>query len=162
MRIGRKSAAGFQFAAKVFQLLRAEAPFQIRASVHSGRRVPLKINRVAFEFLAARAEEMVEAHFVERGRRSIRGNVTADVVLHAVRAHHHGQRVPADKALDAALQFLVAGKKGLQAHGNRICIWGICAERQVDAVNRGVRPEPLEDFRGHLRSAGLQDGIQRL
>src|SRR5258708_23443409 len=124
--------------------------------------MPLKINRVAFEFLAARAEEMVETHFVERRRRSIRGDVTADVVLDAVRAHHHGQCVPADEALDAALQLLVAGKKRLQAYGNRLRVRSICAERQVDAVDRGVRAGPLEDFRGHLTSAGFQYGIQRI
>src|SRR5258706_15648951 len=58
----------FQLSAEIFQLLRAESTFQKRPSVHPGRGVPLKINRVAFEFLAARAEEMVEPHFIKRRR----------------------------------------------------------------------------------------------
>ena len=68
MRVGRKSAAGLRLTTKVFQLLRADAAFQEGARVHPRRSVPLKINRVAFEFFGARAEEMVETHFVECGR----------------------------------------------------------------------------------------------
>src|ERR1700687_4708101 len=105
---------------------------------------------------------MVETHFIKRSRRSIRGDVTADVVLDAVRAHYHGQRVPADQTLDAALEFLVAGKKGLQARGNRVRVRSMAADRQIEAVDRSVGAEPLQDFRGHLRSAGFQNGIQRL
>ena len=122
----------------------------------------MKINRVALKLLAARPEEMIEAHFVERRRRSIRGNVAADVVLDAIGAYHHGQCVPANQALNAALQFLVAGEKRLQAHRNRIRVRSVCTERQVDPVDRGVRPEPLQNFCGYFRPAGFQNGIQRL
>ena len=162
MRIRGKPAAGLQLTAKVFQFLRADAAFQERAGVHPGRGVPLKINRVALEFLGARAEEMVEAHFVKRCRRSIRGNVAADVVFDAVRAHHHGQSVPADEALNAALQFLVAGEEWFEARRNGVGIRCVRGEREVNTVDGGVRPQALEDFRSDFRTAGFQDGIQRL
>src|SRR6266446_6998973 len=65
MRIRGKAAAGFQFAPKILQLLRANAAFEERPGIHSGRGVSLKIDRVTFELLSARPKKMVEAHFVE-------------------------------------------------------------------------------------------------
>src|SRR5216683_6689184 len=88
--------------------------------------------------------------------------MAADVVLDAVCAHDHGQRVPANKALDAALQFLVARKKWFESRRNGVGIRRVRSEREVDAVDRGVGAEPFEDFRSYLRSAGLQNRIQRL
>src|SRR5271156_7034720 len=71
MRIGRQAAARFQLAAKIFQLLCGETPFQKCARVNSWRGVPLEINRVAFELRSARAEEMIETYFVQRGSRGV-------------------------------------------------------------------------------------------
>ena len=62
----------------------------------------------AFAFAA---EEVVEANFVQGGGRRVRRDVTADAVALAIGANHHRHRVPADEALDAALNFL-ASRKG--------------------------------------------------
>src|SRR6266851_4450429 len=121
----------------------------------------LKIDGVAFELLGARAEEMIEAHFVERCRRSISGNVAADVVLDAVRAYHHGQGVPADEALDTALEFLVAGEKRFEARWNRVGVRSVRGKRKVNAVNGGMRAQAFENFRSDFRTTGFQNGIQR-
>src|SRR5208283_2113883 len=67
MRVGGESTAGLQFAAKVFQLLDGDATFKICARINAGSGVALEINGVAFKMFAARAEEMVEADFVESG-----------------------------------------------------------------------------------------------
>ena len=67
-----------------------------------------------------RAEEMVKADLEQCGLRRVSGNVAADVVLDAIRAHHHGQRVPADDALDAPLNFLVAGEGWLPVIRNGV------------------------------------------
>ena len=88
--------------------------------------------------------------------------MTADVVLDAVSAHNHGQRVPADEALDAPLQLLVTGEKRFEARRNGVGIRSVCRERQIDAVDRGVRAEALKNFRSDLRTAGFENGIQRL
>ncbi len=141
--------------------MRGEAAFKEGARVDAGRRVSLKVNRVALEFGGAGAEEMIEADFVERGGAGERGDVAADIVLHAIGAHDHGQRVPADEALDATLEFLVAGEKRLEASGNGVGVGRIGAEREVDARNRGVGAEALQNFRGDFGSAGFQDGIER-
>ena len=88
----------------------------------------MEVDGVTFEFVGAAAEEVVEAHLVERRGGSVRGDVAADVVFDTVGADHHGQRVPAYKALDAALEFLVAGIARLKAMGNRIGVWSVGGE----------------------------------
>src|SRR5260370_25815301 len=105
---GESPTAGFQLAAEIFELLRGDAAFEEGAGVDAGRGVPLEVDRVALELGRASAEEMVEADFVEGRGACVGGDVAADIVLDAVGAHDHGERVPADEAFDAALQFLIA------------------------------------------------------
>ena len=104
---------------------------------------------------------MVEADFVERGGGGVRGDVAADVVLDAIGADDHGEGVPADEALDAALEFLVAGEKRLEACGNGVGVRSVRGEREVDAGDGGVGAEALENFGGDFGAAGLEDGIER-
>src|ERR1041384_3205312 len=87
MRIGRKSAAGLQFAPKIFQLLRAKPSFHERPRINPWRCVALKINRVAFEFRGTRAKKMIESHFVQRRRRSVGRNMPADIVFFSICPH---------------------------------------------------------------------------
>ncbi len=49
VRIGAEAAAGLEFAAKIFELLRREATFKKSARVNSGRCVALEVDGVAFE-----------------------------------------------------------------------------------------------------------------
>src|SRR5215831_10948500 len=120
MRIRRKSAAGLQLAAEIFQLMRADTPLDKRARIDTWRCVPLKINRVTLEFVGAPAEEMIEAHLIQSSRRSISRNMPADIVFDAICAHYHGQRVPPNQALDAAFEFLISREKRLQARGDSV------------------------------------------
>ena len=52
MRIRGEAAAGFQFAAKIFELLDAETAFEKSAGVDAGSGVALEIDGVAFEILS--------------------------------------------------------------------------------------------------------------
>ncbi len=83
---------------------------------------------------------MIEADFKQRRGGSVRGNVAADAVVHAVGANHHGQRVPANQALDAALDFLIAGEHGLLFQGNGIDVGSIRGEGVSRC--RGIRAWP--------------------
>src|ERR1700691_2460764 len=114
MWVRSKAAPGFQFTAEIFELLGGEAAFQKCARINSGRGVTLEIDNVAFELGRARAEEMIEANFVKRGCGGVGGNVPADVVLFAIRAHDHGDGVPADKAFNSTFELLIARKSGLK------------------------------------------------
>ncbi len=77
----------------------------------------LKVNGVAFEIVGARAEEMIEADFVKSGRGCECGNVAADIVFEAIGANDHGERVPTNQTLDAALERLISGECGCSATG---------------------------------------------
>src|SRR5579859_722487 len=105
---------------------------------------------------------MVEADFIERSRRSKSRNVAADIVLFAIRAHHHRQCVPANQRLDPPLQFLVAWEKRLQPQRNRIRVRRICRKRQINSIHRRVRAQPFQNLTRHIRTARLQHGVQRL
>src|SRR5580700_7377339 len=153
MRVRSKATPGFQFTPEIFKLLGGEAPFQKCSRINSRRRVPLKINNVAFELGCARAEEMIEANFVEGRCRSVSGNVAADVVLFAIRSHDHGDSVPSDQALDPALELLIAGEGRLELMRNRVYVRRGGGERNIDADHFGMRLQPLQDVGRNVRAA---------
>ena len=80
------------------------------------------------------AEEMIEADFVQRRGRGIRRDVAADALLGLVGADDHRGRVPADEALDAALEVGAAGHERLLVGGDRVDVRRVGGERQLDAV----------------------------
>ena len=110
MRIRRQAAARRELAPEIVELFFGETAFEERARVDAGRRVSLVIHDVAIAG-AAGSEEMIEADLVQRRRRRERRDMSADAGLVLVRAQHHRDRVPADEALDAALDLLAAGKR---------------------------------------------------
>src|SRR5689334_572165 len=100
MRVRTESSARLQLAAEVLQLLLRDASFQISPGIHSGRRVALEIHNVAVAIFRLRAEEMVESNLIERGGGGEGGDMAANAFLNFIRAHNHGQRIPAHQALD--------------------------------------------------------------
>ena len=80
----------------------------------------LEINHVREPFVTAAAKKMIECDLVESGRRSVGGNMAADVGMEPVGFHDHGQGVPAHIAFDAPLDFAVAGISRLFFDGNRV------------------------------------------
>jgi len=108
------------------------------------------------------AEEVVEAHFVQRRGRSEGRDVAADAFLGLVGAHHHGGGVPADEALDPALQVGPARHEHLFVGRDGIDVGRIGRERQLDAVLTGVDRQ-LAQQAGHLcGAAALQHIIKRV
>src|SRR5713101_6433731 len=160
MGIGGKSAAGLQFAAEIFQLAHGEAAFQKCAGVHAGRRVALKIDNVSFELIGVRAEEMIETNFKQSCGRGVGGDVPANVVLDTIGTNHHGQGVPANQALDAPLDFLVAGKQGLEAGRNRVGVGGVCGKGSRHAGQLGALAQALEDIARDFGALVGQDGVE--
>src|SRR5689334_22529379 len=101
MRIARQPAHRLQLAAKMFEVLFAQAALEEGSRIHARRSMPLEINQVsAVTVFAATAEKVIEADFIERGRRSERRNVTTQSVKVLIRPMHHRHRVPANDALD--------------------------------------------------------------
>src|SRR5450432_439939 len=95
--------------AEVFELRLREAALEKGPRIYPWRGMALEVNQVARLVSVGGAEEMVKSDFQQRGQRGIGRDVAADAGIFLVLAMHHGHRVPADQALDAALQFAVAG-----------------------------------------------------
>src|SRR5690606_7824374 len=112
MRIARQTASRIEFLAEVNQVLFAQTPFEEGAGIHAGRGMALEVDLIARVVAVLAAEEVVEGHFVKRGSRGIRADMsanTADAVGRLVGAHDHGHGVPADNALDPPFDLTVAG-----------------------------------------------------
>ena len=135
--------------------------FEKRAGVHAGRGVALEINLVAGVVVALAVEEVVEGDFVQRGGRGERRDVAADAGVVAVGADDHRHRVPADDALDPALDLAIAGIGRLLVGGNRVDVGRGGGERQLDARPMGRLVEHGEQILDPLRPFGLQHVVER-
>ena len=155
VRIRTQTTAGFQLAAKVFQLLFRDAAFEIGASINSRRGVALEINEVAVAAFGLRLKEMIESDLVQRCRRGEGGDVAADAFLNLVGTHHHGQRVPAHQALDAAFHLLAAGERRLLRR-RQSCSGREWSRKKEDSLRRrGARAAPVAAAGAPLESARL-------
>ena len=151
MRIRRQAAARLQLAAEVLELRLVDAAFEEGARVDAGRGVALEVDDVAVAAFVVAAEEVVEADLVQRRRRRERRDVAADAVFSLVGAHDHRHGVPADEALDAALDVGAAGHQHLLVGGDGVDVGRVGGERELDAVLAGVNrqfAEQARDFAG--------------
>src|SRR5258708_5560396 len=152
MRIRRKAAVRPQLPTKVFQLLCGKASLEKGAGVNAGRGMPLKVNSVALKLFGTSTEEMIEADLKEGSGGRIRGNMAANAVVDSIGANDHGQRVPADQALDPAFDLLVAGKNSLLFHGDRIYVGSVRGERRSDTQRQRTLAETVEQKRCGFRA----------
>nr|BFE81828.1 hypothetical protein GCM10020093_044290 [Planobispora longispora] len=93
-----------------------EAALQERAGVDARGGVALEEDLVAGLAVVLAAEEVVEAHLVERRGGGVGGDVPADVGAR-VGPGHHDRGVPPDVGADPPLDVLVAGEPGLALRG---------------------------------------------
>src|SRR5699024_12191847 len=91
---------------------------QIGAGVHAGGGVPLEEDVVAASRVVLATEEVVVAHFVQRRRPGIGGDVSADPDARALRAVHHDRRVPPDPPPVGPPDGLVTGELRLELGGD--------------------------------------------
>ena len=88
--------------------------------------------------------------------------MTADAFFGLVRAHDHRRRVPSDEALDSAFDVGTARHERLLVGGNRVDVWCVRGERQLDAVLLGVERQLAEQTRDFLGAAALKHIIERV
>ena len=132
VRVRRQSPAAC-LAPEVVELIFGEPSLQERARVDAGGRVTLEVDLVAETAVALAAEEMVEADLVQRRRRRVRREVTAQTVETMVRAVDHRDGVPTYERADATFDVFVAGEPRL-----------LLGRDGVDVIGR--------DHRGHERA----------
>jgi hypothetical protein len=160
VRVGRQPAP-VDFAAEIVELLLAEPPLEIRASIHPGRAVPLEEHQVTRLAGAVAAEEIIETHVVERGAREERRDVAAEALVIVVGAHHHRERVPADQRADAPVDEEVAGHALLRLGRNGVAITRGDCRRQAHAGTGGVVGEPFQQVSRAGLAAIAHHGFQR-
>ena len=160
MGIGRQ-AGRVHLVAEMLELLLGDAAFQEGPRVDTGRGVSLDEEQVALVAPVPVAEEVVEPHLVERGGRSVGGDVPADGTVRPVGPHHHGQRVPADDVLDAPFQVAVAGIGFLQFDGDRVYVGRIGGKGQAHAGLGRAGLQRRENAAGPLRVSLRNDVLDR-
>src|SRR5699024_9646059 len=80
VRVGGQAAAAGrarELLAEPVQVVLAQAALQVGAGIHAGGGVPLEVDLVPAAGVVLAAEEVVQAHFVQGGHRSVGGNVPA-------------------------------------------------------------------------------------
>ena len=174
MRVGAQTLAGHGLAPEVVQLVLGQTALEEGSGVDPGCRVTLVEDLVAGILAVLAAEEVVEAHLVERGCRGVRGEVTADPREPVVGAQDHRNGVPADDPADPLLQRLVTREVRLLLRADRVDVARLGERRQPDlelssALEQFVDQEPgaglallLHDLvqRGHpfVRLSGIDIG----
>ncbi|SBS70958.1 Arginase/agmatinase/formimionoglutamate hydrolase, arginase family [uncultured Microbacterium sp.] len=106
--------------AEAVELVGGEPTLEEGPGVDAGGGVTLDEDLVAAAGVVQTPEEVVEAHFVQRGRGRVGGDVPADADAGALRAVHREGGVPADPPAVAALQLLITGELGLVLGRDRV------------------------------------------
>ena len=147
MRVRRQPAALGKFLAKMQQMTLIQPALEEGARIVPRRSMALEINQITNSVAVATMEEMVEADFIQRGARGVRGDVAAESCVLPVGIDDHGHGVPPREALDAAFQFTITRIRRLVLGGNRVHIRRADGRRQLDPRF----PQPLQQLAQHQR-----------
>src|SRR5205085_1576023 len=88
---------------------------------------------------------------VRIGRKSAAGLQLAPEVL---------ELLGANPAFDKSARVDARRSMALEINNVSLEFFGARAERQVNAVDRRMSAQALQNLRGHFRTTGLQDGVQ--
>ncbi|CAG7629134.1 hypothetical protein SBRY_20538 [Actinacidiphila bryophytorum] len=144
------------------QLRLAEPVKQEGAGVDAGRGVALEEDLVAAPAVVLAAEEVVEAHVVERRRRREGRDVAADTDTGALCAGDHHRGVPPGRVQDAPLDLLVAGEERLVLGRDGVHVVGAAHLGHRDALLAGALDEPQHQVAGTFTAALVDGRVQRV
>ena len=130
--------------------------------VHPGSGVPLVVDPVARVAVVLAAEEVVEAHLVERRRRRVRREMAADAVTSLVGSRDHDRRIPADDPADAPLHLLVAGEPRFLIRRDRVDVRRRHQRRHRDLEATGTLEELADDKAGPDRALRGDQRVEEL
>ncbi len=154
MRVGAQARPA-DLAPVVLQVGLVEETLQVGAGVDAGGRVRLEVDQVAALFGAVAAEEVVESDFEQIGRGGIAGDMAAQFAIGAVGAHHHGQRIPAQRGAQPGFDLQVARVGRLRLHGDGIHIGARAGAGRRQALRCGMRRQAPQQEAG-ARAAGMR------
>ena len=127
-----------------------------------GRGVALEEDLVAAVALVLAAEEVVEAHVVERGGGGEGGDVAAHADAGALRPGDHHGRVPAGRVEDLALDLLVAGEERLVLGGDGVDVVRAAHLGHGHALLARALDQPEHQIAGALTAALVDGGVERV
>src|SRR5690606_29611336 len=130
VRVARKALA-IDFLAEVQHLVFSQAALKEGAGVDARGRVALIVDQVAAVLFVGCLEEVVKTDVVQGRAGGKGGNVSTQVWVLQVGAHHHRQGVPADQRANAALHEQVAGHLRFASDGDGVAVG------RGDAVGQG-------------------------
>lgn len=130
--------------------------------VDTRRRVTLDEDLVAAAWVFVPAEEVVEADLVQRRRRRVGRDVTADPDPGTLSAVHHDGGVPADELTEGALDALVAGEPGFEFGGNGVDVIGGRQRGDGDVLLACALEQPEHQIAGSGRSGMCDEVVEAL
>lgn len=122
--------------------------------------MPLEEDLVASSGCVRTAEEVIEADLVERRRRRVCGDVTADANPGTLRAVHHDRGVPADELADAALECLVAGEPRLHLGRDRVDVVRRSEARDAEIALSSSAQECKHEVARSIGTGTVDDLVQ--
>jgi hypothetical protein len=162
MRVRRQAAVRTLLVPEVAKVLLGQPPLEERPGVDAGRGVALVVDDVGARAGVLATEEVVERDLVEGRGRGVGRDVAADAVRLAVAADDHRHGVPADQALDAALDVAVTRIRHLLVGGNRVDVRGRRLVGQPVARSARSGAQRAEQPHHAALVARLQDVVERL
>ncbi len=146
--------------AEAVQIKLAEASFQEGSRIHARTGVALEEDLIAATGMVLAAEEMVEAHLVQRRGGGIGGDVTAHTHTGTLGAMNHDRGIPAHQTSEATLQIHVAGIGRLDVGGNGVDVVGGGKRRQVEMLGARLFQQLEHHIACAVQSVGVDHGIQ--
>jgi hypothetical protein len=156
----RRQATAVYFRAEAVELLFGEAAFEVGAGVDARCGVALEVHLVAELAVVLAAEEMVEAHLVERGGRRERRQVATDAFAARVGPGHHHRGVPADEGADAPLDELVAREPRLGVARDGVDVGRRHGRREANLHLTGALEQLHQQEAGAVLAGGVEDGVE--
>ena len=151
------------FLAEVVHLLFGQTAFQERTCIYARRDVTLEVHQIAAIFLSARAEEVVEADFVEGRGRLIGRHVAAQFEIFFRRAQNGHDGVPANRRTNATFQIQIARVFRLIFNGNSVdVVAGGSACSNLHSAFTGFRKELVNQILSALNTFFTDDRFDRL
>src|SRR5208337_3818001 len=154
--------AGSQLAAEVHQVLFGQSPQEKRPGIDTRHGMPLEEDLVGRHSALLTAKKVVESHFVKSRSRGVGGDMPADAAAGLVRANDHCHGVPANDALDAALDLAVAGIRRLKLDWNGIDVRSGRAGREGHANSESPFAEFFQEKLGAFAALRPADEVERL
>jgi hypothetical protein len=163
VRVGGQPATGVaDLLAEAVELLLGQPALEEGTRVDAGGGVALEVDLVAAARVVLAAEEVVEAHLVQRGGGGVGGDVPADGDTGPLGAVHHDRGVPADVRPDPPLDVLVAGEPRLPLRRDGVDVVGAAQRRDADLLLTAALQHPQHQVAGPALAAVVDGAVQRL